>query len=614
MQSLGHRSYWNTARKPEGVTRVLCLGDSLTFGQGVLPHEAYPAVLEEHLNRFCWERAVEVVNLGACGHSLHDSVSGFNLRGAAMAPDLVILTLCNNDAELYCTPEGRSYLEHLDRNWDPQGPVFPLFRRALAGFKAGLDAAGVPLVLCFWSVTGECPTDRRVAAQIAGEARALGIDFLDLSLEFTGPQSASADPGLFVSKADEHPSAQAHRLAAMRLARHLLTAGPLAGGDGPPLGEADVARRCADAARAMAAAGRPPEAACSWLLLALGAKRQSRARLRLAPEALLPAPAWEAIVAGVEDELAGLYRLRQHEGFAALIDETPFLRLNSCLGRLEQMHKHCLLLEEATPKSPLLAEPLDMLTRQQPLGGGELLAPDAILARADALLTRALRALEPLRAPAPAPGPWSVLPAPPGETLAPLRAFLEEFALAARGVRRLARRLAAQHARSGRGLGPEHRRGVGLLREHLGGLVLALGGIGESFHLARLAAMRPPLPAAPMTLISATLVMPEGAHGTLRATVSYRQPFRQPVSDNHHGVPDGREHTCRWAFPLLVNATLLLELVGTRGGATLQGVLTRVTINEGHPGALAITPGQAEILSPDRMLVHLALVHPPARV
>jgi len=613
MKSLGHRSYWNTARKPEGVTRVLCLGDSLTFGQGVLPHEAYPAVLEEHLNRFCWERAVEVVNLGACGHSLHDSVSGFALRGEAMEPDVVVLTLCNNDAELYCAPEGLSYVGHLGRNWNPQGPVFPLFRRALAGFKARLDASGVPLVLCFLSVTGECPTDKRVATQIADEARALGIDFLDLSLEFTGPQSASADPGLFVSKADEHPAPPAHRLIAMRLARHLLTAGPLAGGGEPQAHEADVARRCVDAARAMVAAGRPPEAACSWLLLALGAKRQSRARLRLAPEALLPAPAWAAMTTAVENELAGLYRLRQYEGFAALIDETPFLRLNSCQGGLERMHKHCLLLEETTSKAPLLTESLEMLTRQRPLSNGEILGPETILAGAETLLARALQALEPLQACACAPGPWSVLPAPPGEPLAPLRACLEEFTIITRGARLLARRLAAQHVRNARGLGPEHRRGVDLLREHLGGLVRALGGIGESFHLPRLAAMRPPLPGPPMTLISAAMTMPEGAQGTLRITVNYRQPFRQPVSDNHHAVPDGREHTYRWAFPMLVNATLLLELVGTRGGATLEGVLGHITINEGHPEELVLTPGQAESLSPDRMLIHLALVHPPAR-
>ncbi len=48
--------------KPPGVFRILAVGDSLTYGEGVAADEAWPAVLARELGA-----GVEVLNLGVCG-------------------------------------------------------------------------------------------------------------------------------------------------------------------------------------------------------------------------------------------------------------------------------------------------------------------------------------------------------------------------------------------------------------------------------------------------------------------------------------------------------------------------------------------------------------------
>ncbi|WP_291499820.1 SGNH/GDSL hydrolase family protein [Desulfocurvus sp.] len=608
MQSYDNRCHQHSQRKPPGVFRVLCLGDSLTFGQGVLPGEAYPAVLEEHLNRFRWDLPVEVVNFGHCGYSLHDSVSAFALRAEAMEPDAVVLTLCSNDAELHSTPDGAGYREYEDANWAPEGPVFPLFRSALAAFKAGLDARATPLVLCFWSIDGD--RTRPVAEQVGSAAGALGIDFLDLSQDFTGPRAAKADPGARVSAADGHPSAAAHRVAAMRLARHLLTAGPLAGDTAAPIPEDEVARRCVAAARAMLAAGRRPENACVWLLDTLAAKRQSRARLRLDAAGLLPGAAWEDILCAARQELVCVLTRRHCEGFAAFVGPGTFSQMELCLRMIERLRKRCMLLEAAASGAPLQEAALKALTRDCDPAGGTIADPTVARRRLALLHARMAEALERLYAPPPEAGPWSILPGPACDAAAPLRACLEEFTLVTRGARELALRIATLLSRCASRKDPAFQRALGLLSAHLGGLALALEAVAKSCHLSRLEAMRPPLPAPPATRISLAATLPPGAAGLLRIVVHYLQPFHPPVGDYHALLADGREHTYRWEVPLLVNATLRIELLGAAPGVRLAELLGPVTINEGSPGARTIPPEQAESTAPDKVHIPLALVHP----
>ncbi len=49
--------------------RIICLGDSFTFGHGVSDEETYPFLLEQRLNNF-FKRKTQVINAGVCGATI----------------------------------------------------------------------------------------------------------------------------------------------------------------------------------------------------------------------------------------------------------------------------------------------------------------------------------------------------------------------------------------------------------------------------------------------------------------------------------------------------------------------------------------------------------------
>jgi GDSL-like Lipase/Acylhydrolase family len=108
---------------PPGVTRVVAVGDSFTYGQGVEAHEAFPALLERSLP------AAEVVNLGVAGYGTDQQLLMLESRGLRFRPDVVVLGL---------------YMTNVFRNDDPvHGPFAkPVFRR---GADGALVLANVPV-------------------------------------------------------------------------------------------------------------------------------------------------------------------------------------------------------------------------------------------------------------------------------------------------------------------------------------------------------------------------------------------------------------------------------------------------------------------------------------
>ncbi len=80
-----------------GVYRVLCVGDSITFGFNVDQPDAYPQQLQALLERRHPTRRFEVVNAGVPGWSWLQGLSFLELRGLAMRPDVVIMGHGTND-------------------------------------------------------------------------------------------------------------------------------------------------------------------------------------------------------------------------------------------------------------------------------------------------------------------------------------------------------------------------------------------------------------------------------------------------------------------------------------------------------------------------------------
>jgi lysophospholipase L1-like esterase len=85
---------WDTA-KPTNVKRIVTLGDSFTEGDGAPADSTYPALLEEIL--LDRGQAAEVLNAGICGSDPVFSYKNITDRVLAFAPDVVVVTVHEND-------------------------------------------------------------------------------------------------------------------------------------------------------------------------------------------------------------------------------------------------------------------------------------------------------------------------------------------------------------------------------------------------------------------------------------------------------------------------------------------------------------------------------------
>lgn len=105
-----HKGY--SLEKPHNTFRIVVLGDSYAFGQGVKRDETFSKKLEGLLNSYGGKIRFEVVNLGFCGMNTVGELQilaerGINpetwlpdvrYRGLAYNPDLIILEYTLNDA------------------------------------------------------------------------------------------------------------------------------------------------------------------------------------------------------------------------------------------------------------------------------------------------------------------------------------------------------------------------------------------------------------------------------------------------------------------------------------------------------------------------------------
>ncbi len=96
--SRGFRGSEEYGSKPDGVYRIVCLGDSWTYGVMVNDHETYPAQLCQVLNAESSPRRFEVLNLGCVGYSSYQGKVLLAKYIRQLAPDLVTICFGGNDA------------------------------------------------------------------------------------------------------------------------------------------------------------------------------------------------------------------------------------------------------------------------------------------------------------------------------------------------------------------------------------------------------------------------------------------------------------------------------------------------------------------------------------
>jgi hypothetical protein len=94
----GFRGGAPTAVHPAaGTFRVLCLGDSFTFGAGVRDEEAFPAQLGAALSQAWPGRKIEVINAGVPFYDIGDALSYFREKGRLLKASVVVYQFYDDD-------------------------------------------------------------------------------------------------------------------------------------------------------------------------------------------------------------------------------------------------------------------------------------------------------------------------------------------------------------------------------------------------------------------------------------------------------------------------------------------------------------------------------------
>ena len=257
INTLGFRGREFQLAKAPGALRVLCLGDSYTFGHHVTDEEAFPALLDRRLRQ---GGRGEAINGGANGFTILDEARFLKSKGMALDPDLIVLVFSQNDiadlarpvpmidamrahARLKSRPVIGPALKVLQRTatfnamqrmaaWmrvrdlrardaapADEAPLWDRYRAALADLAG--TAGRTRVLVAAWpsaeqSLAGQVPPSH---AALASAAQANGLAFLDLSPAMAAVIRQGGAP--YLVPLDGHPSAAGHRAAAEAMMRRL---------------------------------------------------------------------------------------------------------------------------------------------------------------------------------------------------------------------------------------------------------------------------------------------------------------------------------------------------------------------------------------------------------
>jgi lysophospholipase L1-like esterase len=117
LNSEGYRDAEFPASPIPGVVRIVCLGDSWTFGANVGPEDAYPRQLAKMIREAHPGVRVQVFNLGVLGYSSYQGLQLLGTRALDLDPHAVLIGFGMNDG----TPSARD----ADVATSPEAPPSP---------------------------------------------------------------------------------------------------------------------------------------------------------------------------------------------------------------------------------------------------------------------------------------------------------------------------------------------------------------------------------------------------------------------------------------------------------------------------------------------------------
>lgn len=254
VNSLGFRDEEFPVAKPAGEFRVLCLGDSFTFGPGVLNRDTWVEQLEEMLAADRGQ-PVQAINVGFAANGAYYTGGGYAewlaSDGLRFAPDLVIVGFCLNDMHKavpmlgYAVPPQQPWLggisallngiqqqlaireakaydfsPHITALVTEDPGMWQESRAALQRMQALCAEQQVRLLVAILPMISKLGDDYPYLAlheMVRGACVELKIDHVDLLPQFRNREAER----LWVHPTDQHPNPEGHRLIAAGIREHL---------------------------------------------------------------------------------------------------------------------------------------------------------------------------------------------------------------------------------------------------------------------------------------------------------------------------------------------------------------------------------------------------------
>jgi hypothetical protein len=255
INALGYRDTEHDPARRPGVRRALFIGDSFTFGGGVLLEDGFPKRVERRLERFRKE-AWESVVMAKPGLNTVDEALIFERDGVAFHPDILVLGYVLNDAEttdsaerrrasewveaerekvtswwshsalirlgrdrLRSTVENRARIRNYQSLFTAGAPGFIESQKALVRIGELAKRENLPFIVAIFPLFANPLDDAypffEAHRQVAEAARVAGAQPLDL---FPSYRNLDWTHLVVNGAADEHPNEIAHRIAAEAIA------------------------------------------------------------------------------------------------------------------------------------------------------------------------------------------------------------------------------------------------------------------------------------------------------------------------------------------------------------------------------------------------------------
>ncbi|MHC4943566.1 MAG: SGNH/GDSL hydrolase family protein [Planctomycetota bacterium] len=257
INSTGARDFEYTRTKPDGMFRIIFLGDSFTFGTGVRLEDTFVNQVERLLNPAGEEQKVQAINFGVPGYDTREEVLLLEYKCPKFSPDLVVMVMFLNDGHGGYSDEvfnvdvdekdslarwsriyrairlaaKRSEAEQdLIDSWSSSfldgSPSWTGIRKALKRAadlqaKQEFELAVVIFPVLYW--LDEAYPFKEAHAKIAEYVESLGVPVLDLFPAFQGEDG----PSLWVHSSNQHPNEQGHAIAGRAICEFLKEEGLL---------------------------------------------------------------------------------------------------------------------------------------------------------------------------------------------------------------------------------------------------------------------------------------------------------------------------------------------------------------------------------------------------